>query len=197
MKTRLPIFALLILVTLPARAAETAALPEPGPADGGLRLRLVAVPRTDPGKEGYEVRVDTAFAAVLDGCADRPQGTWLGGDMKKAYLRLHRAGHAHSFETWLGGELVGGLYGVALGRVFFGESMFTHAPDASKVAFVTAARALFDAGCLLIDCQVETEHLARFGAGDLPRRRFLQLLGPAVQGSPSLHGVFASLTAPR
>jgi leucyl/phenylalanyl-tRNA--protein transferase len=93
--------------------------------------------------------------------------------------------------------VVGGLYGVALGRVFFGESMFTLSPDASKAAFVTIARALFDAGCLLIDCQVETDHLARFGATDVPRRRFLQLLAPAVRGRPALHPVFASLAAPR
>ena len=149
----------------------------------------------------YDVRADTAFDAVLSACAEAPRpgqdGTWITPEMHAAYVALHRLGHAHSVEAWQDGALVGGLYGVALGRVFFGESMFTHAPDASKVAFVTVARALFDAGCLLIDCQVETEHLARFGAGDLPRRRFLQLLGPAVQGSPSLHGVFASLGAPR
>ena len=88
--------------------------------------------------KGYEVRVDTAFAAVLEGCADRPQ-TWLGNDMRKAYLRLHRAGYAHSFETWRKGELVGGLYGVALGRMFYGESMFSQATDASKVALVALA----------------------------------------------------------
>ena len=117
--------------------------------------------------------------------------------MHAAYMELHRLGHAHSVEAWKDGALAGGLYGVALGRVFFGESMFTRAPDASKAAFATIARALFDAGCLLIDCQVETEHLSRFGAADIPRRRFLQLLGPAVQGSPPLQPVFASLRTPR
>ena len=124
--------------------------------------------------KGYEVRVDTAFAAVLDGCADRPQGTWLGGDMKKAYLRLHRAGHAHSFETWRGGELVGGLYGVALGRMFYGESMFSRATDASKVALVALVEELRQRGFPLIDCQVRTPLLAQLGAREIPRREFLR-----------------------
>ena len=142
----------------------------------------------------YDIRADTAFAEV-----PRPgqDGTWITTAMVDAYVTLHRLGHAHSVEAWKDGELVGGLYGVALGRVFFGESMFARAPDASKAAFVTVARALFDAGCLLIDCQVETDHLARFGAADIPRRRFLQLLAPAVQAGPPLHPVFASLGAPR
>jgi leucyl/phenylalanyl-tRNA--protein transferase len=141
----------------------------------------------------YQIRADTAFPEVLSACAE----AWITPAMHAAYVRLHRLGHAHSIEAWEKGELVGGLYGVALGRVFFGESMFTRAPDASKAAFVTVARALFDAGCLLVDCQVETEHLARFGASDIPRRRFLQLLGPAVRAGPPLHPVFASLGAPR
>jgi leucyl/phenylalanyl-tRNA--protein transferase len=149
----------------------------------------------------YEIRGDTAFSEVLSACAEasRPgqDGTWITRAMYDAYVTLHRLGHAHSVEAWRDGELVGGLYGVALGRVFFGESMFARAPDASKAAFATVARALFDAGCLLIDCQVETDHLARFGAADVPRRRFLQLLAPAVQAGPPLHRVFASLGALR
>ncbi len=149
----------------------------------------------------YEIRADTAFGEVLQACAEAPRpgqdGTWITEEMHAAYVALHRLGHAHSVEAWKDGELVGGLYGVVLGRVFFGESMFARAPDASKAAFATVARALFDAGCLLIDCQVETDHLARFGAVEIPRRRFLQLLGPAVQGRPSRPPVFASLGAPR
>jgi leucyl/phenylalanyl-tRNA--protein transferase len=148
----------------------------------------------------FEIRVDTAFSEVLTACAEAPRpgqgGTWITSEMHAAYVELHRLGHAHSVEAWKDGMLVGGLYGVALGRVFFGESMFTRAPDASKVAFATIARALFDAGALLIDCQVETDHLARFGAADIPRRRFLHLLGPAVQAKPPLHAVFASLRTP-
>ena len=149
----------------------------------------------------FEIRADTAFAEVLRACAEAPRpgqdGTWITHDVEQAYLTLHRLGHAHSVEAWRDGKLEGGLYGVALGRAFFGESMFSRVPDASKAAFATAARALFDAGCLLIDCQVETDHLARFGAVDVPRRRFLGLLGPAVHGRPELHPVFASLEGPR
>ena len=126
--------------------------------------------------KGYEVRVDTAFEAVLEGCADRPEGTWLGRPMRAAYLRLHRAGYAHSFETWLGPDLVGGLYGVALGRMFFGESMFSRATDASKVALVKLVGALKGRGFPLVDCQMRTELLASLGAREIRRRPFLQEL---------------------
>ena len=126
--------------------------------------------------KGYEVRVDSAFEAVLAGCADRPEGTWLGRPMRAAYLRLHRAGYAHSFETWLGRDLVGGLYGVALGRMFYGESMFSRASDASKVALVKLVETLKARGCPLIDCQMRTELLASLGAREIPRRAFLREL---------------------
>ena len=129
--------------------------------------------------KGYEVRVDTAFAAVLDGCADRPQ-TWLGSDMRKAYLRLYRGGHAHSFETWRGRELVGGLYGVAIGRMFYGESMFSRATDASKVALVSLVGELRAREFPLIDCQMHTPLLASLGARDIPRRAFLRELTALV-----------------
>jgi leucyl/phenylalanyl-tRNA--protein transferase len=124
--------------------------------------------------KGYEVRVDTAFDAVLAGCADRPEGTWLGREMRAAYLRLHRAGYAHSFETWRGPDLVGGLYGVALGRMFYGESMFSRASDASKVALVGLVGALQARGFPLIDCQMRTDLLASLGAREIPRRSFLR-----------------------
>ena len=130
--------------------------------------------------KGFEVRVDTAFTAVLEGCADRPQGTWLGGDMKKAYQRLHRAGFAHSFETWLKGELVGGLYGVAIGRMFYGESMFSRETDASKVALVALVGELRAREFPLIDCQMHTPLLASLGAREIPRRTFLRELAALV-----------------
>jgi len=133
--------------------------------------------------KGYEVRVDTAFAAVLQGCAAPRRdgaGTWLGREMQAAYLRLHEAGYAHSFETWRDGELVGGLYGVAIGRMFFGESMFSRATDASKVALVGLVTALRALGFPLVDCQMSTPLLASLGAREIPRREFLRRLSTLV-----------------
>ena len=130
--------------------------------------------------KGYEVRIDTAFDQVLAGCADRDEGTWLGRAMRKAYAALHRAGHAHSFETWRRAELVGGLYGVALGRMFFGESMFSRATDASKVALVALVEELRARSFPLIDCQMHTPLLASLGAREIPRRAFLRALTPLV-----------------
>lgn len=125
----------------------------------------------------YEVRLDTAFEAVIDGCAKtrRPgqRGTWITRDMRKAYVRLHQLGLAHSAEAWLGDELMGGLYGVSLGAVFYGESMFARGDDASKVAFVTLVEWAQSWGVELIDCQQQTEHLARFGAEPWPRSKFV------------------------
>jgi leucyl/phenylalanyl-tRNA--protein transferase len=130
--------------------------------------------------KGYEVRADTAFAEVLKGCADRPEGTWLGPEMRRAYLALHRAGHAHSFEAWRGSDLVGGLYGVAVGRMFYGESMFSRATDASKVALVHLVRNLKARRFPMIDCQMRTPLLASLGAREIPRRTFLRQLAALV-----------------
>jgi leucyl/phenylalanyl-tRNA--protein transferase len=135
--------------------------------------------------KGYEVRVDTAFDKVLAGCADRPEGTWLGSAMRKAYGALHRAGHAHSFETWRGTELVGGLYGMAIGRMFYGESMFSRATDASKVALVALVEELRARSFPLIDCQMNTRLLASLGAREISRRAFLRALAPLVNYAES------------
>ena len=139
----------------------------------------------------FEVRLDTDFEAVIDGCAKtrRPgqRGTWITRDMKKAYLRLHQLGLAHSAEAYESGALVGGLYGVALGAVFFGESMFARADDASKVAFVTLVEWLRSWGVRLVDCQQETAHLRRFGAEPWPRARFVAAL-PALTAEPGRPG---------
>ena len=127
----------------------------------------------------YEVRADTSFRAVMQACAaPRPlqDGTWIGAGMIAAYCALHEQGLAHSIETWIDGELAGGLYGVALGRVFYGESMFTHAADASKVALVHLVRQLERWGFGMIDCQVHTEHLASVGARAIPRADFMRNL---------------------
>lgn len=122
---------------------------------------------------------DRAFDAVILACS-APRtgagGTWLTPEMLRAYGHLHRLGLAHSFETWRDGELVGGLYGVAIGQVFFGESMFHRAADASKVAFVLGCRQLAAWGYRLIDCQVHTPHLESLGAGDISRQMFTELL---------------------
>jgi leucyl/phenylalanyl-tRNA--protein transferase len=127
--------------------------------------------------KGYEIRVDTDFRGVLRGCAGPRKGepgTWLNADMRRAYLALHRAGLAHSFECWRADELVGGLYGVALGRMFYGESMFSRATDASKVALVALVEELRARRCPLIDCQMATPLLASLGAREIPRRAFLR-----------------------
>jgi leucyl/phenylalanyl-tRNA--protein transferase len=125
----------------------------------------------------YAITVDQDFAAVIQGCREVPRkqgpGTWIVSEMLQAYCRLHDRGHAHSIECWQGGRLVGGLYGVALGQVFFGESMFSLAPDASKIAFVHLARS---GKYRLIDCQQPSEHLSRLGAECIPRREFTRLV---------------------
>jgi leucyl/phenylalanyl-tRNA--protein transferase len=125
---------------------------------------------------GFDVRADTAFARVMRACA-APRaghpGTWITGRMIAAYVRLHEAGHAHSVETWIDGKLAGGLYGVAIGRAFFGESMFASEADASKIAFVHLVRQLERWGFAIIDCQMKTSHLASLGAREIPRADFV------------------------
>lgn len=127
----------------------------------------------------FAVTADTAFDRVIEACAGPRAGnpgTWITPEMHRAYGRLHRLGHAHSIETWRQGELAGGLYGVAVGRAFFGESMFSRASDASKVALVALALQLRRWDWAVIDCQVRTAHLSSLGAVDIPRATFLQLL---------------------
>ena len=130
-------------------------------------------------KNSFSVTFDRAFGDVIAACA-KPRadsaGTWITEDIGRAYNALHRSGFAHSAEAWQGGELVGGLYGVAIGRVFFGESMFHTRTDASKAAFVGLVEQLKVWGYQLIDCQVHTRHLAGFGAENCDRSRFVQLL---------------------
>jgi leucyl/phenylalanyl-tRNA---protein transferase len=131
----------------------------------------------------HEIRFDRAFPAVIAACAApraNTSGTWITDPMREAYQRLHRLGWAHSVETWIDGELAGGLYGVALGRVFFGESMFTRARDASKMALAALVERCTREGIALIDCQMRTEHLATLGAREIPRREFARLLQELV-----------------
>lgn len=137
----------------------------------------------------YTVTIDRAFGRVIRACSeprDADGGTWITEDMIEAYTRLHELGHAHSIEAWFEGELAGGLYGVALGRVFFGESMFFRRRDASKVAFVQLARQLRRWGFGVIDCQMSTEHLRRFGAVEIARTEFMELLRAETRDEPRI-----------
>lgn len=137
-----------------------------------------------------EVSHDRAFDAVIHACAEPRQeqdGTWITADIQAAYSNLHRAGHAHSFECWRDGHLVGGLYGVAIGQCFFGESMFRRESDASKVAFVGACRKLASWGYRLIDCQVHTTHLESLGARPMRRSSFVAALANLTEAEPKAH----------
>ncbi|MDR4514081.1 leucyl/phenylalanyl-tRNA--protein transferase [Nitrosomonas sp.] len=130
-------------------------------------------------KNNYHVRCDSHFSEVMLACAEprrNQAGTWIHPDMVSAYTALHEIGLAHSVETWIDGKLVGGLYGLAMGKVFFGESMFSRAPDASKIAFVYLVRHLIQWNYILIDCQVRTAHLASLGAREISRAEFSQIL---------------------
>lgn len=138
----------------------------------------------------FTITVDQAFADVIAGCASVPRrdrngapaaGTWIVEDMRAAYLRLHALGFAHSVEAWDADGLAGGLYGVGLGRAFFGESMFHVRPNASKIALVVFLSRLWEQGCELVDCQMETPHILRYGARNLPRADFLRRLARALE----------------
>lgn len=137
-------------------------------------------------KNTYTVTLDTRFGEVVDACAaprqnDPVSGTWITLDMAKAYNRLHDMGYAHSVETWFDGHLVGGLYGLALGRGFFGESMFSSMTDASKVALAALVEHLRGWGYSFVDCQLPSPHILSLGAVEIPRSRFLVELGEALQ----------------
>ncbi|MCB9639649.1 MAG: leucyl/phenylalanyl-tRNA--protein transferase [Myxococcales bacterium] len=135
-------------------------------------------------KHPYTLRMDTAFPQVIEACSKIPRpgqdGTWITREMKEAYIKLHQRGLAHSIEAWHEEQLVGGLYGISMGGAFFGESMFATAPDASKIAFVAAVQQLLRWGIPLVDCQVHTEHLERFGAEEWPRDAYLAVLQDAL-----------------
>ena len=152
-------------------------------------LRISRTLRRTQRRETFTITANTAFDHVVRGCAaprTGQDGTWITRGMAAAYGRLHRSGHAHSIECWRGAELAGGLYGIVIGRVFFGESMFSRVADASKIALTH----LCTLGFGLIDCQIPNPHLARLGAVEMPRQRFLALLdelcetpGPCVSGT--------------
>jgi leucyl/phenylalanyl-tRNA--protein transferase len=139
----------------------------------------------------FAVTADRAFAGVIAACADREE-TWINSDIERAVLSLHRLGHAHSIEIWKGDALVGGLYGISLGRAFFGESMFSRETDASKVALAWLVARLKVGGYELLDCQFMTGHLASLGAVAVPRDRYVALLATALGEGASGAGAGAS-----
>jgi leucyl/phenylalanyl-tRNA--protein transferase len=153
-----------------------------------LRPNALHVPRSlrkVARKAPYRLSLDTAFCKVIEACAGTPrpgqEETWITREMKDAYTELHRRGVAHSVEAWRGQRLVGGLYGISLGAAFFGESMFALEPDASKLAFVALCEQFALWGVKVVDCQVYTPHLARFGAEEWSRRRYLSELHKALR----------------
>ena len=142
-------------------------------------------------KNDYEIRLDSQFRQVMQSCAHTPRegqpGTWISAEMVEAYCELHLQGYAHSVETWINDELVGGLYGVAIGSMFYGESMFHSVTDASKIAFVHLVENLKHWGYGMIDCQMHTEHLASLGAAAIDRHDFAQTLIQLIDKQPQEH----------
>jgi len=135
----------------------------------------------------FEVRLDHDFAAVIHACAAPREpggGTWITPAIEAAYIRMHQLGYAHSVETWIDGELVGGLYGMALGRAFYGESMFSRCTDASKIAFVHLTRFLEQHDFRVLDCQMTTSHLTSLGGREIPRERFVKMLQTLTREGP-------------
>jgi leucyl/phenylalanyl-tRNA--protein transferase len=141
-------------------------------------------------KNPLRLTLDTDFAGVISACAgprNKSEGTWITAELSDAYQRLHRLGIAHSVEVWDGENLAGGLYGVALGRVFFGESMFSHSSNSSKLALVFLTEHLRQWGYKLIDCQVASPHLSSLGAREIPRQEFMGLLSKLINGQRKPH----------
>lgn len=147
----------------------------------------------------FQVTLDTNFRAVMTNCQqvrrEKQEGTWITNDMLEAYCALHEQGYAHSVEVWEAGKLVGGLYGVSLGRIFFGESMFAHVSNASKTGFITLVGKLAERGFQLIDSQVYTAHLDSLGAESIPRRNYIQLLKTAIETGETLRGKWTNWIA--
>lgn len=152
-----------------------------------LRKTLKKVQQSMESGGRWQVRFDSAFEQVMRACAAPRKdgaGTWISADIVRGYCALHRQGHAHSSEVWLDGELVGGAYGVCIGRMFYGESMFARVSDASKIALAYLVHFLRRNGVEMIDCQQETSHLASLGAIPIPRRQFLSHLRKAIEMEP-------------
>lgn len=152
------------------------------------KIRISRSLRKTLNKNLFTVTTDLAFDEVVAACQaprSKQKGTWITPEMRIAYSNMHQLGYAHSVECWHDNELVGGLYGMAIGQVFFGESMYSREKDASKVALVALADKLIEWGYQLIDCQVQSEHLSTLGAEDMPREEFCKLLQQLVDSAPS------------
>ena len=151
------------------------------------QIRISRSLRKTLSRGDYEIRIDSDFVAVIEACAATPRkgqhGTWITAEMCDAYTCLHRLGYAHSVETWIAGQLVGGLYGLAIGRMFYGESMFSRRTDASKIAFAHLIRQLQHRGIEMIDCQMKTDHLASLGGQEISRADFLARLTALTVGA--------------
>lgn len=153
------------------------------PSEIRITRSMLKVLRNRP----YEVRCDSAFEAVMRACAaprDGQAGTWISDEMIEAYSALHERGYTHSVETWIDGRLAGGLYGMAIGRMFYGESMFSTERDASKIALVHLARYLESRAFGLIDCQMNTGHLGSMGGREIPRREFCRVMAQCIADGP-------------
>ena len=148
------------------------------PLDGQLHIPSSLKRKLNSSR--FETRMNADFAAVVRGCADRPE-TWITPELNQIYLELHRAGIAHSFETWVDNQLAGGVLGLAIGAAFIGESMFTIVPESGKVALVRLAQHLAKQNYLLFDAQIQNPHLERFGAYLVPEKDFKKLLAQAVR----------------
>lgn len=160
-------------------------------------LHVSATMRKIIKKHRFELKLDTAFGEVISSCSATPRpgqnGTWITNDMMAGYLRLHELGYAHSVEAWQGDRLVGGLYGISLGSAFFGESMFSLEPDASKAAFIPFVWTLAEAGFTLVDSQVRTAHVESLGGKSVPREEYLSLLHTALH-SPTRRGDWSAFS---
>jgi leucyl/phenylalanyl-tRNA--protein transferase len=149
-------------------------------------------------QQRFRVTLDQDFAAVISACAaprSKDDGTWITASIQHAYIQLHQQGIAHSVEVWDQQQLVGGLYGLAIGKVFFGESMFSRSSNASKVAYVTLVEQLHRWGYALIDCQVHSKHLESLGATLIPRSEFISLLEHNLEPQPSHRWQFTEISA--
>lgn len=133
-------------------------------------------------KHPFEIKIDSAFAAVMEGCMENRPNQWITTDIRKLFNALHQAGYAHSVECWQENRLVGGIYGMALGQAFCAESMFSRVPAASKIALVHLCARLYRGGFTLLDCQILNEHTQQFGAHDVPKKDYIQRLHEAIRG---------------